>query len=221
MNRRSFLKIVSATIALPVIAKAAVFPKLIIPGIERVDGITPRDLDTDARFANAIFTPGAFDSVRELVQINAASKLPHGTVYAIKAVHLTNAEIRRYVKYGRDGYAVMWETGRWAMGAKPDTEWLPGQLAHPMHVEDFTTDLHGKKTVTGRYVDLGRFRTGDPIISGSGVLTIEHIEKMRDVLESQNVPRPHVVQFYEDGPLMTIDELPDVSNNHHGVVFKR
>ena len=108
LDRRSFLKILTASIAVPIIARAVLQPRLAIPGVERVQAYAG-----EARYANAIFSPGTCWTFVDLLQSNIATKVPYGTDYSIIAVSLSGEEMDRESqgRYRRPCYASMWVTG--------------------------------------------------------------------------------------------------------------
>jgi hypothetical protein len=116
MNRRGFLKILTAAIAAPVIARVALVPELIVPGVERVvEPVTKAVLMSgEARFANAAFTFGdAFTTITEAFKISTLKVLPPGTVYQVRRVWLDAHQLYRNVgraANNRPGWAVLWVT---------------------------------------------------------------------------------------------------------------
>lgn len=153
VTRRSFLKIVMATMATPIIAKVALSPGLILPGIERVQEITKADLATDARFANAVFTPGNFPAACEIMEMNVLQRLPPKTFYEVRAVPLSRALMDRYVGYKRGGYAVLWVAD--------------GSMQRP---EFLRQPPYGERVHTGRdeYLLIGRGITGGELLRAPG-----------------------------------------------------
>jgi hypothetical protein len=136
LNRRDFLKISSAVIAMPVIARASVFPGLIVPGITRVPEISKRDfLRGDARFADAIFSPGMGWSPHSLVSSRACLALPYSTRYEVRCIDLTRDEMMSLCGYKRDGVAVMWVSD---VGMQSHS-WTPEQKAGSRLVGTFIT----------------------------------------------------------------------------------
>lgn len=144
LTRRGFLQIASAAIATPVIAHAAL-TRIIVPGISEVEAVTRGQiLSGNARYANAIFTPGQVALAAVLIHQQASLRLPHGTRCEIRAVPLTadqmSAESRHI--YRRNGYAVLWVADAGIQSGTWDRE----------------TDFYR----------VGTFVTGDPVPSGAG-----------------------------------------------------
>lgn len=148
VSRRTFLKVLGAAIATPIIARVALDPTIQIPGIQRIHAVTKADLATDARFANAIFTPGNFRGACDLIQVAITRHLPQGVNFEVRAVPLPIEMMRRYVRYGRSGYAVVWVTD--ASMQRPDF----------LHAD--AEPYYGTE-----YFQLGRARTGEGILLGS------------------------------------------------------
>lgn len=178
MNRRSFLKVALATIATPIIARAALVPEVLIPGIERVTrDLTPRDLDRDVRFANAIFTPGNFPAACDIISSTIALHLPPGVNYEVRAVPLAKEVMRRYVKYGRSGYACVWVTEA------------------SMQRSDFLGPVRALDTVSrgnDEFLRLARGRTAGEMFRAPGAddcFTLEKLEKLRDHMEFERLRR--------------------------------
>lgn len=149
LTRRSFLKIASAVIATPIIARAALLPNLSVPGISRVPEVTRAQVFSgSARFANAVFTPGNIWGARELIQMQVIEHLPYDTRYEIRAVPLDHEDMKRESSWSlrRSGYAVLWVTdanmqSRWdesvpvfksfydrTLPAEPPDYWLLGRF---------------------------------------------------------------------------------------------
>lgn len=119
MERRGFLKLLSATIATPLIAKAAMEPELIIPGIERVAVIEPKLITAQSvHFARSVLTPGGeIGTIAQALSDRICLHVPRGTFYQLRAVPVAGWEVQRHLsqgggssKYARPAYAVMWVT---------------------------------------------------------------------------------------------------------------
>lgn len=112
MTRRGFLKVaVVASITTPLIARAGIFERLIVPGIDRVEEVPRLTLADDVRFARAIFTPGNLSGAAQLLRENVCEHLAPGTPYEIRAVPLSRSEMYARARYKRNGYGVIWITG--------------------------------------------------------------------------------------------------------------
>lgn len=112
LSRRAFLQIAgAAAIVVPVMARAALFPQLVVPGIRRVEGVTATELMAgNSRFADAVFGPGLNYGVYEAVQLAVNIALPHGTRYEIRTVNLPKDEIWNLTHGAmkRSGIACVW-----------------------------------------------------------------------------------------------------------------
>lgn len=144
LSRRSFLKIAIATIATPVIARAAI-TNILLPGMERIDQVKPRDLAEDVRFANAFYTPAVTYDAAKACEDNVCRFLPHGTAYELRAVRLSAGQAYNRIGYGRNAYALMWVV---APAMQHNREW----------VEPY--DLTEPERRNSEYIRLGRSHAG-------------------------------------------------------------
>lgn len=148
LSRRSFLKIAIATIATPVIARAAI-TNILVPGIERVEAIKPRDLAEEARFANAIYSPAISATVAMECENNLQRLLPYGTAYELRAVRLTADQAYNRIGYGRNAYAMLWVVA-------PAMQHVEG-WDEPYNSQDLSR-------IGREYVRLARSHAGTPIV---------------------------------------------------------
>jgi hypothetical protein len=130
IDRRSFLQILSTAIALPIIAQAALpESRVSVPGLVRV-----RQFRGSGCYANAVFTPGNFSKVREVLHEDIIQHAPPDTPYELIAVPLSLDEMIEAVGYRREGYACLWLTdgnvrregiflGRYRVGRPPAVPW--------------------------------------------------------------------------------------------------
>jgi len=119
-SRRGFLKLMTATIATPVIAKLSIASQLdeglVLPDkIEAVQVIEPKIIQSGAASyarANRIYCmPGMVGQLSDHIKAAAMGALPGGTHFQVRAVPMTGADLgRARVRRGPAGVALMWIT---------------------------------------------------------------------------------------------------------------
>ena len=116
-SRRGFLKLLSAAIATPVIAKLSMDDSLALPAkVEAVEVIEPAIVRSGAASfarANRIFCmPGMVGQLSDHVRAAAMGALPGGTHFQVRAVSITGEEYRqiwsRPGQRGARGVALLW-----------------------------------------------------------------------------------------------------------------
>lgn len=140
-SRRSFLQIASAAIVVPVIARSAIFPQLIVPGIKRVEGVTSAELLAgNARFADAIFGPGLNWGISHGIHVAADTALPYGSRYEIRTVALSRDEMWNLTRgvFKRDGIACVWLSD----AGMQSHRWTAEQLEGSRLIDTGVTEEH-------------------------------------------------------------------------------
>lgn len=114
-NRRGFLKLLTASIATPMIAKLSMDSGLILPPqVEAVEVIEPTIVQSGAASfarANRIYCmPGMVDHLAQHVRQAAMASLPGGTHFQIRSVRMNRDDRGRagIRGNGKSGVALLW-----------------------------------------------------------------------------------------------------------------
>lgn len=114
-SRRGFLKLLSAAIATPVIAKLSMDSELVLPpSIQEVEVIEPTIVQSGAASfarANRIYCmPGMVDQLSSHIRSNAMASLPGGTHFQIRSVRMNREDRGRagIRGNGQAGVALLW-----------------------------------------------------------------------------------------------------------------